>query len=311
MLRSKTIGLLVVTRNEEKNIKKCLIPVIASEIIDEILVIDSSSTDNTPKIVTELGVKLITIDKKMFNHGATREYGRGALSTDVVIMLTADAFAIDSDIFNYLVQPIIEGYAAVTYGRQIPHDNADIFESFPRYFNYGNSTQLRGWGDIHEYGIYTFFCSNSCAAYDNDKLTSVGGFKTVLTNEDYLAAFNLLKAGNKIAYVPEAVVKHSHSYTLIMEFKRYFDTGYIRSLYPEIQKVAGNAENRGLSYTLKFMRDILRNHWYYFPYAIINIIAKWIGYRCGFYGKIFPVFIRRRMSLYKFYWESKYYSNIN
>jgi rhamnosyltransferase len=32
-------------------------------------------------------------------------------------------------------------------------------------------------------------------------------------------------AGYKVAYVSEAVVSHSHNYTPIDEFKRYFDIG--------------------------------------------------------------------------------------
>jgi rhamnosyltransferase len=311
MLNNKSIGLLVVTRNEENNVRKCLEPVLKSEIIDKILVIDSSSDDSTPQIVKNLGVDIFTINTEQFNHGATRELGRTKLATDIVIMLTADAFALDSTTFYNLVKPIAENNSAVTYARQIPQDGADIFESFPRQYNYGLDMQVRTWRDIKIYGVFTFFCSNSCAAYDNKLLSSIGGFKTVLTNEDYLAAFDLLKAGNKITYVPDAIVKHSHSYTLSMEFKRYFDTGYIRSLYPEIQKVTGNAENRGISFTLQFFKHILHYHWYYLPYAIIITITKWLGFRFGFYGKIFPLAMIKKMSLYKFYWESQYYNNVN
>ena len=47
MLNNKSIGLLVVTRNEENNVRKCLEPVLKSEIIDKILVIDSSSDDSS------------------------------------------------------------------------------------------------------------------------------------------------------------------------------------------------------------------------------------------------------------------------
>ena len=133
--------------------------------------------------------------------------------------------------------------------------------------------------DVNKYGVYTFFCSNSCAAYDNKLLSSVGGFKTVLISEDYLAVFDLLKAGYRIIYVSDAVVKHSHSYKLSMEFKRYFDTGYMRGMFPKIQQAVGQAENRGINYSIAFIKSVYKTKILLIPYALVILIFKWIGYR--------------------------------
>ena len=43
--------------------------------------------------------------------------------------------------------------------------------------------------------------------------------------EDSLAAAKLLLAGWRIAYVAEAMVNHSHSFSIGEEFRRYFDIG--------------------------------------------------------------------------------------
>jgi rhamnosyltransferase len=42
--------------------------------------------------------------------------------------------------------------------------------------------------------------------------------------EDAIVAAKMLMAGFKKAYVAEATVHHSHSYSLDEEFRRYFDT---------------------------------------------------------------------------------------
>ena len=306
MINNKTVGLLIVTLNEEDNIIRCLEPVVQSAIIDKVLVIDSESEDKTADIVKQYGIELQSIKKKEFNHGATRELGRNKIATDIVIMLSADVFALNNETFINLIKPIVNGDAAVTYARQIPHDGANIFESFPRQYNYGLDMQSRTWSDIKKYGVYTFFCSNSCAAYDNKILSSIGGFKTVLTNEDYLAAFDLLKVGHRIVYVPNSVVKHSHSYTLAKEFKRYFDTGYIRGMFPEIQAAVGHPEIRGLSYSLEFIKSVYETNILLIPYALVNLIIKWFGYKIGYYGKHLPKRVKRVVSQYNFYWDSDY-----
>ena len=306
MLNNKSVGVLIVTRNEEKNVIKCVESILQSDIIDKVLVIDSESEDKTADIVKQYGIELHDIKKREFNHGATRELGRNKLSTDIVIMLTADVIVLNNETFINLITPIAKGDAAVTYARQIPHDGADIFESFPREYNYGLDRQSRAWSDIKEYGVYTFFCSNSCAAYDNKILSSIGGFKTVLTNEDYLAVFDLLKAGYRIIYTPNSVVKHSHSYTLLMEFKRYFDTGYIRGMCPELQVAAGHPDIRGLSYSREFITSVYKINILLIPYALVILIIKWFGYKIGYYGKHIPKSIKRIMSQYSFYWDSNY-----
>tara|TARA_B100001250_G_scaffold414393_1_gene452484 strand:- start:2766 stop:3695 length:930 start_codon:yes stop_codon:yes gene_type:complete len=309
MVSSKSIGLLIVTRNEESNIERCLKPVIASKIIDKILVIDSESEDSTPEIIKKYNLPLFIIKKEEFNHGATRELGRKKLDTDIVIMLTADAFAKSEETFYHLVAPICKGDVAVTYGRQLPRKNADIFESFPRQYNYGSETLIRSMDDVDRFGVFTFFCSNSCAAYDNKILSSIGGFKTVLTNEDYIAAYDLLKNGYKIMYTSTSEVYHSHKYNLREEFKRYFDTGYIRAIFPQIQARAGGAERRGVDLSIKFIKKVINENFMLLPYAIINTLVKWIGFKFGFYYKFFPLFLIKRMSLYSFYWNSKYYKS--
>ena len=308
MLNSKSIGLLIVTRNEENNIERCLKPVIGSKIIDRILVIDSDSDDLTPEIIKKYNVELYTINKEEFNHGATRELGRKMLATDIIIMLTADAFAKSEEAFHHLVAPIAKGNVAVSYARQLPKKDADLFESFPREYNYGLKTEIRSIDDVNRLGVFTFFCSNSCAAYDNNILSSIGGFKTVLTNEDYVAAFDLLNNGYKIMYISKAEVYHSHKYNLRQEFRRYFDTGYIRAIFPQIQEIGGNAERRGVDYSIKFIKKIIKEDFMLLPYAIINTLVKWLGFRFGFYYRFFPLFLIKKMSLYSFYWDSKHYN---
>ena len=45
-----------------------------------------------------------------FNHGLTRERARRALGTDIVVMLTPDAVATDTEFVERLTRPIRTGW---------------------------------------------------------------------------------------------------------------------------------------------------------------------------------------------------------
>jgi len=54
------ISVVIITLNEEKNIRRCLESV--ARVADEIIVADSRSTDATEKICREFGVNFISTD---------------------------------------------------------------------------------------------------------------------------------------------------------------------------------------------------------------------------------------------------------
>jgi rhamnosyltransferase len=268
-----------------------------------LLILTGSLDDLSLSQLVFENTQIIYIPQAEFNHGATRELARKTLNTDFVVFLTQDAIATSADLVEKLVTPLLaDSQIAACYGRQIPHDNADILEAFPREFNYGDELQIRSIEDVKKYGVYTFFCSNSCAVWCNSALDKVGGFKTVLTNEDYFAAAALLQANYKVAYQPLAVVKHSHRYTLCQEFQRYFDTGYVRAQNPVIQQLVGQAEGRGLGFFSALLKQLWPHQAYLIPYAVLQSAVKWLGYRVGFYGRFLPVWIKRRLSQQAYYW---------
>ncbi|MCK5033819.1 MAG: glycosyltransferase family 2 protein [Calditrichia bacterium] len=302
-----TIGILILTYNAEEYLHSCLFPLINAGYKSNILIIDSSSKDQTQKIATELGVKIHIIPKKEFNHGATRELGRKLLGTDIVVMMTQDAFAIDDSLIEKLTNPIINKKCSIAYARQLPRKNANIFEALPREFNYTETSNIRSIDDIKKYGVYTFFCSNSCSAYLNGALDEIGGFDSVIIAEDYFAVAKLLKAGHKIAYVAEAQVEHSHFYSITQEFKRYFDTGYIKAENKWVNSIVGHAESRGMELLFELIKRLFKSNLFLIPWALFSFFIKWLGYRIGylFYG--LPPWINKILSSQPYYWDSVYF----
>ncbi|HRD55796.1 MAG TPA: glycosyltransferase [Parachlamydiaceae bacterium] len=281
MKKDFTVGLIVPTWNSKHHLKNCLTPFLNSPLNIKILIIDSSSTDGTVEEAKRLGVETLVIAKEEFNHGLTREKARRHLKTDIVIFTTDDAYAVSNSIAETLIKPLVEGKASISYARQIPKDGADFFESFPRSFNYPEKSHIRSLEDKDYYGAYTFFCSNSCAAYLNSALDEIGGFSDVIFGEDTVAVAKLLKKGHKIAYSAKSIVKHSHSYTLKQEFFRYYLMGKGRKQYQELLST-GSLNKRGSSFFKEMLKRLLKEKPYLVPYAIINTAAKFLGFKIGF-----------------------------
>lgn len=86
MANSVKISGVIITYNEERNIKACIESLHG--IVDEVVVVDSFSTDNTQKICEELGVKFI--QHKFFGHIEQKNYAMEQASYDVVLSLDAD-----------------------------------------------------------------------------------------------------------------------------------------------------------------------------------------------------------------------------
>ena len=305
-MASPSIGVIFITHTAKKHLRNCLPVFLQSPLKPRVLVVNSSSNDGTVELAQELGAETLVIPRREFNHGATRERARKYLGTDIVVMVTPDAYATDLHFLEKLVAPLIRGEADVAYARQLPHAGADFFESFPRAYNYPQQSHIRSLDDAPKYGVYTFFCSNSCAAYRNAALDQAGGFLPVLTNEDYFAVARILKNGGKIAYVAEAEICHSHRYSLWQEFTRYFDTGYVRAENPWVTEIVGQAEGRGLGFAKALLSELAKTKPWLVPYAILQTGCKWLGYRIGFLSFKAPLWWKKKLSSQDFYWTSAF-----
>lgn len=298
-----SIGVCILTLNGAKHLQNCLPPLLDSPLNPRVLVVDSTSNDNSVEIAQSLGAETVIIPRKDFNHGLTREMARQHLGTDIVVMVTQDAYAKDNTVIGTLVEPILQKKASAAYARQLPHKGAGYFESFHRTYNYPAKSELRQMSDLNKLGRQLYFCSNSFAAYSNAALTSVGGFQKVLLGEDTLAVAKLLKQGYKVAYVAEAEVYHSHDYSLLQEFKRHYDTGYARKEFAhEFEGEEGDSP-RGKAYAKELLRQLSQKAPQLLPYGCMVILSKWLGYHMGRWGHGMPLGWNRLFSAHKSYFQ--------
>lgn len=301
---SPSIGIVIPTFKAAKHLPHCLPILLKSSLKPRILVIDSSSPDDTVALAKQMGAETVIIPKQEFNHGATRECARQYLKTDIVVMMTQDAYPASLNLLEELVSPLLKHQASIAYARQIPHKNAGFFEAFPRSFNYPAESHIRSVKEASQYGPYTFFCSNSCAAYLNQALDDIGGFPHVLFGEDTIVVAKLLHRGHKIAYVATAEVHHSHDYSLKQEFIRHFDMAIARHGYKDLLQVGGSDTRRGKEYMQTMLSQLKKERPSLIPYALLQALAKLAGYRFGKASFYAPNWFKKRLSGHPSFWKN-------
>lgn len=271
---------------------------------DYLLVIDSSSSDDTAALARAQGFDVQVILKSEFNHGGTRQSGVNTLSgADIIVFLTQDALLANPDAIEKLLAAFEDERVGAVYGRQLPHRNAGPMGAHARFFNYPSESQLRSLEDRQRFGIKTVFISNSFAAYRRSALMQAGGFPVdTIMNEDTYVAGKMLIKGWKIGYCAEAQVFHSHDYGFVDEFKRYFDIGVFHTHTPWLQQTFGGASGEGLRFVISEQRYLLRHAPWLIPSAALRTGLKWLGFKLGALHRALPQAILRCFSLHKTYW---------
>lgn len=277
------ISIIIPTLNASENIKKLLSMLQAQDIkFAEIIIIDSSSVDNTVDIAKRFGAKTIVIPGYTFNHGKTRNRAAIEAHGDILVFMTQDALPLNDMLLRNLTTPLQMSDVAATFGRHIPRSEASPLEVFARQFNYPDTGSIKGIDDIKQYGIKTFFFSNVCSAIKKEFFLKAGMFpEGIRANEDMLIAAKLILSGYKVAYVPEAMVIHSHNYSLLKQLRRYYNIGSSFKNNRWILKYT-QAEGEGIRFVKEQARFVLKQrHYFWIPYIFLESLTKFMGYRIG------------------------------
>ena len=297
---STRTGLCVPTLNAGSQWKQWLNAYATQTVHPDVsLIIDSSSRDNTVRLAKDAGFDVYQIDKAVFDHGATRQLAISIMSdVGIVIFLTQDAVLSHDDSLKRILEPFQDASVAAVCGRQLPRQMSAHIEAHARIYNYSSKSYIRSIKDIDEYGLKTAFISNSFAAYRVSALQEVGGFpEKVIFGEDMYVASKLLKSGYKIAYSADACVYHSHNYTILHEFSRYFDMGVFHAKEPWLRQEFGNAESEALKFVISETKYLLIHAFWNIPEAMLRTIFRYVGFRMGLAERYIPLKIKRKISM--------------
>lgn len=283
-----------------------LLPTLANQMPkpDHVIVVDSSSRDDSAAYARSQGCIVEVIPQQEFNHGGTRNRAAALAPAvcDVLVFMTQDALPQSPDFLARLVAPLRGGTVAGAYARQIPYEEASALEAFARNWNYPGHAARRTADAIPQLGMRAFFFSNVASAVTRAAFDAVGGFPNdVIMNEDMVLCARLLRAGHAVAYCADAVVRHSHDYTIAQQFRRYFDIGVFTAQSSEVDGRLGGA---GVRFALGqvawcWQRGAKRS----IPRSLVESAVKYLGMQLGKRHRLLPRRLRRRCSMHRGYWS--------
>lgn len=306
-LHRSEVALLIPTRNAVRaGFWKAWIAAVRSQSVQPgcVIVADSRSQDETVALAQAQGWPVLPVTH--FNHGRTRNQLIGQCpKAAILVFMTQDAILAEPDSLRKLLEPFADHRVAAVTARQLARPGADFFETQARRFNYPEQSRITLKSDIAELGIKAAFVSNSCCAWRRSALEEIGYFPEALTGEDTLAGFRLLEAGWKLVYNAQALVIHSHNFTITAEARRYFDIGVTHAQHQDYLQRLGPPEKEGT----RFLRHQLAGLWktqpWATPKALLRIFAKYGAYRLGRQYQRLPCRIRPHLSSQPNYWTTK------
>jgi rhamnosyltransferase len=272
---------------------------------DQVLIVDSESTDCTLALAHASQFLSAKISRASFNHGGTRQWAvQHMKDAEIVVFLTQDAILASPDSLEALLRTFDDPLVGAAFGRQLPRNGANAIEAHARLFNYPMDSSVRAFESRETLGFKAIFISNSFAAYRRRALEAVGGFPPdVILGEDTITAAHLLMKGWRIAYAADAQVYHSHAYSWLQEFRRYFDTGVLHARESWLLDEFGRTGGEGRRLVASELAYLWAHDRALIPSAMIRTVLKWTGYRLGRFESHLSLGMKRRLSMHHRFWR--------
>jgi len=199
--------------NEEAHIGRLLTGVTRQTLVpDEIVIVDSGSTDATLAIAAAFPVTIVKIAPEDFSFGRALNVGLSRVSARLAILASAHVYPIYDTWIAELIAPFGDPEVAVTYGRQ----------QTPPGGRYSERRLLAQWFPATSVARQRHpFCNNANAAVRVHVWKQQPYDEHLTGLEDLDWAKRAIAAGHVASYVAEAPVAHVHNENIEQIVNRY------------------------------------------------------------------------------------------
>lgn len=239
---SANLNKLVQSFYTQKNVK-------INNIVFPMTISHTEEDDEIRKIVKENNVVSFEFEKENFSHSLTREKAISQYcKSPIVVMISQDIVLSDENVFYNLVKDIASKETVYNFARQI--SKYKNIEKYIRQKNYPKDSYYVTQEDVKEKGFMAYFASDACSAYDREIFLKVGGYQgyDIMMSEDALYSKVILEKGYKKKYCADAIVEHSHKYSLKQLYRRYYDTGIFQSTCDFFKDVKMESAGKSLAF---------------------------------------------------------------
>jgi len=231
------VTVIILTKNAEAYLEDTL-PAIFNQETDfdfEVLVIDSGSKDRTLEMLAAYPLKVMCIPSETFNHGETRNLAvrEANPQSDTIVLLSQDAMPCNSSWLQNLILPFREdAQVAGVFSRHVPREDASasVVRQLATGIQCGGEQRLdkripERMEEFQKNRFWYNFFSNTSSAIKREVWRDVP-FEKVDFAEDALWADTVIRNGHTIVFEPQSVVIHSHSYSILEQFRQNVDHAY-------------------------------------------------------------------------------------
>lgn len=220
-----TCSVVIRAFNEEKHLGKLLNGLRCQTIRpNQIILVDSGSTDNTIAIAKKEGVQVVSIQPEVFSFGRSLNIGVSETTSEYIVICSAHVFPVYPDWIEKLLTPFADPKIVLTYGKQRGADTSHFSEQQIFLHWYPEQT------DLHQAHP---FCNNANAAIRKTLWDSHPYHENLPALEDLEWAKWVHDQGFGIAYVKDAEVIHVHNETWNGVLNRYRREGMaFKQIYP-------------------------------------------------------------------------------
>lgn len=213
MNRRQRISVIVRAYNEESHLGRLLDGLSSQRVVpDEIIVVDSGSTDRTVELAEARGCRVVHIPKELFSFGRSLNYGCAAATGDILMIVSAHVYPVYDDYVGNMLEAFENHNVSIAYGRQVGDERTKFSES--RIMLQWFPTESI-WDQGHP------FSNNANAAVTRETWALHKYDESLPGLEDLDFARRVIAAGDRICYLAEAPVVHVHEETWEIIRNRY------------------------------------------------------------------------------------------
>jgi len=194
------VSVIIRTKNEERWIHSCLRGVFSQSYTNiEAVVVDNGSTDRTLSRAQEFPITVVQITD--FLPGKALNEGIRACKGAIIVCLSGHCVPVNSVWLENLVRDLADSNVAGVYGRQEPLSYSSDFDKRDLITVFGLDKKIQ---------IKDSFFHNANSALRRDVWERYPFDEQVTNIEDRVWAQQVISAGLKIVYEPDARVYHWH-----------------------------------------------------------------------------------------------------